>query len=73
MPGDPKDCRQHAANCMQLAESAISPDLRQRLIDLAKQWDRIAVELEDTQALLNTLNQLDLGGTTASDDLRQGQ
>jgi hypothetical protein len=67
MPGDPKECRQHAANCMQLAGSATSPNLRRSFIELANHWNNIAAELDDAQSLINTLNQLDLSGPTRPD------
>ena len=48
MPGDPKEARAHAANCMGLAEMASSPTLQKTFADLAKQWNRLANELETT-------------------------
>jgi len=60
MPGDPKECRIHAMNCMQMAETATTPELRRTYVDLAHQWNRLAVELEDAQSLLGTLNKLEL-------------
>ena len=60
MPGDPKKARAHAANCAQLAETASSPTLQQTFADLAKQWNRLANELDDAHALLKALNELDL-------------
>ena len=47
MPGDPKEARTHASNCMQLAETASSPTLQKTFADLAKQWNRLANELDD--------------------------
>jgi len=67
MPGDPKEARAHAANCMQLAETASSPTLQKTFADLAKQWNRLSNELDDAYALLNALNELDLKEATASD------
>jgi len=60
MPGDPNECRIHAMNCMQMAETATTPELRRTYVDLAHQWNRLAVELEDAQSLLGTLNKLEL-------------
>ena len=60
MPGDPKEARAHAANCMKLAETASSPTLQQTFLDLAKQWKRLANELDDAYALLKAMNELDL-------------
>ena len=67
MPGDPKEARAHAANCVQLAETASSPTLQQTFADLAKQWNRRANELDDAYALLKALNELDLREATTSD------
>jgi len=67
MPGDPKEARAHAANCMQLAETASSPTVQKTFADLATQWNRLANELDDAHALLKALNELDLKETTTSD------
>lgn len=67
MPGDPKEARAYAANCMQLAETASSPTLQQTFADLAKQWNRLANELDDAHALLQALNELDLKEAATSD------
>lgn len=56
MPGDPKQCRQHALNCMLLAKRATTEESRQTFHNLAQSWTRLAVELEGAQALLNGLN-----------------
>ena len=50
MPGDPKEARAYAANCMGLAETASSPTLQQTFFDLAKQWTRLANELDLEEA-----------------------
>jgi len=60
MPGDPKEARTHAANCMKLAKTAGSPTVQQTFLDLAKQWTRLANELDDAYALLKAMNELDL-------------
>jgi hypothetical protein len=52
MPGDPKECRQHALNCVQLAKTAESPEARDRFANLARTWIRLAEELERMQAVL---------------------
>jgi hypothetical protein len=68
MPGDPKEARVHAANCMKLAETASSPTLQQTFFDLAKQWTRLASELDDAYALLKVLNELDQTVSNAPND-----
>jgi hypothetical protein len=67
MPGDPKEARAHAANCMQLAETASGPTLQKTFADLAKQWNRLANELDHAHALQKALNELDLKEATTSD------
>jgi hypothetical protein len=52
MPGDPKECRQHALNCVQLAKTAESSEARDRFAHLARTWIRLAEELESIQAVL---------------------
>jgi hypothetical protein len=69
MPGDPKEARVHAANCMKLAEAASSPTVQQTFLDLARQWTRLANEPDDAYALLNALNALELKPASGNDTL----
>jgi len=46
MPGDPKDCRRHAARCEELADTADTPEQARILRNLAKQWLKLAADLE---------------------------
>jgi hypothetical protein len=55
MPGDPKECRQHALNCMMLAKGSTTAEAKQTFHNLAQSWTRLAVELESAQAFLNAL------------------
>jgi hypothetical protein len=53
MPGDPKECREHAKHCLELASN--SPPLslaRTRFEELAQTWLRLAKDLEHAKALL---------------------
>jgi len=52
MPGEPKECREHALNCVRLAKTAESPEARDRFAHLARTWIRLAEELERMQAVL---------------------
>ena len=52
MPGDPKECRQHALRCMQLASEAKSEHAKGRFLDLAATWIKLAKDLEDARDLL---------------------
>jgi hypothetical protein len=60
MPGDPKECRQHALNCMLLAKQTANQESKQTFLGLAQSWTSLAVELEDSQALLNAINEIGL-------------
>ena len=55
MPGDPKECRQHALNCVQLAKTAASPQAREEFANLARTWIRLADDLERTVGFLDVL------------------
>jgi hypothetical protein len=53
MPGDPKECREHAKRCLELASEATPSSLaKARFKDLAKTWIRLATDLEHAEALL---------------------
>ena len=68
MPGDPKECRQHALNCMLLAKEATTAQTKQTFQNLAQSWTRLAAELEQAQALLKALNGLEFKNAPASSD-----
>ena len=51
MPGNPKECHQHALRCTQLAERATDSQLKAVLKSLAERWLRMAAELERAEAL----------------------
>jgi hypothetical protein len=52
MPGDPKECREHAKNCLRMAAEAPSQLARVRFEKLAETWMRLATDLEHAKALL---------------------
>jgi hypothetical protein len=52
MPGDPKDYREHAKRCLQIAQETTNPALRSSLQEIAQQWLRLAADLEATKPLL---------------------
>jgi hypothetical protein len=52
MPGDPRECRRHALNCVHLAQEAPSPYAREQFAQLARTWIRLAEDLERSQAVL---------------------
>jgi hypothetical protein len=59
MPGDPKECRQHAANCRCLAETASTVAARQSLLNLADTWERLASELESARLFLKAMEAIE--------------
>jgi hypothetical protein len=56
MPGDPKECRQRALNCMHLAQEASSSEERQRFSDLASTWLKLAAEIEADKILIEAFD-----------------
>ena len=42
MPGDPKECRQHAERCAELARLASTPEARDQFLSLQMTWIRLA-------------------------------
>jgi hypothetical protein len=65
MPGDPKECREHAKPCLRMASEAPTAESKERFELLAQKWLVLATDLEVAQALLKesgpppTLNPLD--------------
>ena len=53
MPGDPKQCRLHAMRCAELAATAKTQQLKATLLELAKNWERLAISLERTHSLMD--------------------
>jgi hypothetical protein len=55
MPGDPRQCRQHAWRCAELATTASNEELKRMLVELSQNWLKIATDLEQMQRLLADL------------------
>jgi hypothetical protein len=53
MPGNPSECRERAKRCLQLAEETTNPAVKDSLTDFARQWARLATDLEVTRLLLD--------------------
>jgi hypothetical protein len=51
MPGDPKECRERALRCSELAEGAMDSELKEVLQELARRWRGLALQLERAQTL----------------------
>lgn len=59
MAGDPKECRRHALQCSALAKRAASAEARQVFLDLARDWNKLAADLDDAQDFLAALVEIE--------------
>jgi hypothetical protein len=59
MPGDPEECREHAAHCRELAAAAGASAARKTIIALAEHWERLANELESAQRFLKAMGSIE--------------
>ena len=59
MPGDPRECREHALHCLELAKTASSPQVKAKFLDLANMWTKLAAELEATLAIMKITDSVD--------------
>ena len=71
MPGDPKECRRHAARCAELAVAARTPHLKATFLALSKNWESFAIQLENAFALLAESESLELKVKDSIDEARQ--
>ena len=49
------ECREHAVECRQMSERAPSLRVRDILIDMARGWERLALETEHSAATISKL------------------
>jgi hypothetical protein len=56
MPGDPKECRQHALNCVHLAKGANTPEQRDHFAKPARTWIKLAEELEQRETFFAAID-----------------
>jgi hypothetical protein len=49
---NPKTCREHASKCTQTAETFPPGEQRQKFLDMAADWMRLAASVEDLEASL---------------------
>jgi hypothetical protein len=54
MPGNSKECRVRAEQCLKLARQATTERERQTFLRLYRSYNRLAVELEDAGVSLDT-------------------
>ena len=59
MPGDPKECRQHAECCAEPARFASTPEARDQFLSLQMTWIRLASELDQARALIEVTQELE--------------
>ena len=48
-----KTCREHASKCTQTAEAFPPGEQRQKFLDMAEDWTRLAASIEDLEASLS--------------------
>jgi len=53
MSGDPKECRLYAMRCAELAATAKTEHLKATLLELSRNWVKLAESLETAHALLH--------------------
>jgi len=58
MPGNSKECRQHADNCRRLASEAASVSGRNTFLNLADHWERLAAELESAELFIKAMREI---------------
>jgi len=59
MPGNPEECRVHAANCRRLAAEFTNKAVKETFSNLAEHWEQLARELAAAQAFLKAMAELD--------------
>ena len=59
MPGDPKECRQHAKRCAELAQIARTQEDRDKFSALQMNWLSLALELDHMGALIKAMQELE--------------
>jgi hypothetical protein len=52
MPIDPSKCRQHALDCVRMAQTATTPEAKKTWSDLAKTWLKFASDLEANECIV---------------------
>src|SRR5262249_10177459 len=60
MPGDPKECKEHAMNCTLLAKQASTEESKQTFLNLSKSWTTLANELEDAETFLKAISEIEV-------------
>ena len=58
MPGNSKECGQHADNCRRLASESPSVSGRNTFLNLADHWERLATELESAELFIKAMREI---------------
>jgi hypothetical protein len=53
MPGNPNECRTHALECTNLAETALNKNARETFLYFASAWFKLASQIENSEALVS--------------------
>ena len=56
MLANPTECRIHARRCAEWAAKTKNPELQRKLSDLARTWNQLAVQLDESHTLLNRID-----------------
>ena len=59
MPGDPKECREHAKRCGEFAQLATTKEAREQFLSLQMSWVRLAADLDNAKAFIDALAEMD--------------
>jgi hypothetical protein len=59
MPGDPKECRQHARRCAELASAATTAEAREQFLSLQQSWMRLAADLENAKRFIAAMDEME--------------
>ena len=59
MPGDPKECREHARRCAELAKVATTQEAREQFLSLQMSWIRARRRSRHAKAFIDALNEMD--------------
>jgi hypothetical protein len=57
MPGDPKECRQHALECVRLAQTSATQQDREHFAGLARTWIKLAEDIEQRHTFVAGLEE----------------
>jgi hypothetical protein len=71
MVGNPKECRKHALRCAEMAVTARTAQLRATFLDLSKNWEKLAIQLENAFAQLAESEDIRSSARQSAEDARR--